>query len=75
MGLPEKTEARYTNGAGDDTKVTFISGNQKYTTDQEKGNLPSQLSQLYLDLGLLLKVVKKSLHHSKNIKVRFFLNR
>ena len=38
MGLPEKPDARYTNGTGDDTKVTFISGNQKYTTDQEKGN-------------------------------------
>ena len=37
MGIPEKADARYSNGAGDDTKVTFISGNQKYTTDQEKG--------------------------------------
>ena len=42
MGVPEKSDARYTNGEGDDTKVTFISGNQKYTTDQEKGNLQEE---------------------------------
>ena len=35
---PEKTEVRYTNGGGDDTKVTFISGSQKYGAgDQDKG--------------------------------------
>ena len=36
---PEKTEVRYTNGGGDDTKVTFISGSQKYGAgDQDKGD-------------------------------------
>ena len=44
MGVPDKPDVRYSNGAGDDTKVTFISGNQKYVTDQEKGKHDSFIS-------------------------------
>ena len=35
--MMEKTDVRFNNGGGDNDRVTFISGNQKYTDQDNKG--------------------------------------
>ena len=39
--MTEKTEVRYNNGGGggENDRVTFISGNQKYTQEENKGKI------------------------------------
>ena len=51
--MMEKTDVRFNNGGGDNDRVTFISGNQKYTDQDNKGketveSFPSKLPRILL---------------------------